>query len=372
MKRGNHGPSLYYASDKNVFDALNQHKVDIQTIMKLLERRNIIVSKKTPRESLATYFSRQIHDYQDHKDIAGRLGIAPRRERITSMDVNGEVTKDHLDVAVKQFKEDLEKNGEVVQIHKENGKVSLTVQYSTVDYKVSEFAQRQERDGTIELLETEEGFTVRNTHNEFVNDVTQLLVKKLEVAADTKLEKVTISLFGVPSARLRSKFFHELASSLKGYTRTDVTAAYVFKAKPDALVSDDSEEEDEEDVESGTHVERVALRGNGVTRSDIFNDLLKDDDYYITKIAWDVRETGGAGHAYAIEAMFTNAKDCTGFSFILSGVYPCEDGLLSSRRRAPFKHEIEEISGVVEARARELVKQLSEEFAGSSGDGDAA
>jgi hypothetical protein len=371
MKRGNHGPSLYYASDKNVFDALNQHKVDIPTIMKLLERRNIVVSKKTPRESLATYFSRQIHDYQDHKDIAARLGIAPRRERITSMDVNGEVTKDHLDIAVKQLKEELESHGEVVQIHNENGKISLTVQYSTVDYKVSEFAQRQERDGTIELLKTEDGFTVRNTHNEFVNNVTQSLIKKLEVVAEAKLQKVTISLFGVPLARLRSKFFHELASSLPGYTRTDVTSVYVFKAKQDALDSDDGDEDDE-DVETETYVERVALRGNGVTRSDIFNDLLQEDDYYITKIAWEARETAGAGYAYAIEAMFANPKDCTGFSFILSGVYPCEDGRLSNRRRAPFKHEIEKISSVVEARARELVKQLNDEFSGPLGDEDAA
>lgn len=119
-------------------------------------------------------------------------------------------------------------------------------------------------------------------------------------------------------------------------------------------------------------MERVALRGNGVTRSDIFNDLLDEDDYYITKIAWEARETGGSGHAYAIEAMFANPKDCAGFSFILSGVYPCEDGLLSNRRRAPFKHEIEEISGVVEARARVLVKELNDEFTGVSGDGDAA
>lgn len=111
----------HYASDKNVFDALNQHKVDIPTIMKLFERRNIVVSKKTPRENLAAYFSRQIHDYQDHKDIAARLGITTKRERITSMDVNGTVTKDHLDVAVRQLKEELEENGEVVQIHNEDG-----------------------------------------------------------------------------------------------------------------------------------------------------------------------------------------------------------------------------------------------------------
>ena len=372
MKKRIHGPSLYYASDKNVFDALNQHKVDTPTIMKLFERRNIVVSKKTPRESLAAYFSRQIHDYQDHKDIASRLGIVPRRERITSMDVNGKVNKDHLDVAVKQLKEELEKTGEVVQIHREDGKVSLIVQYSTVDYKVSEFAQRQERDGTIELLKTDDGYTVRNTHNEFVNDVTQTLIKKLETAAETGLEKVTVSLFGIPSARLRSKFFHELASNLPGHSRSDVTAVYVFKAKPDAMVKDEGDEDDGEEIESETHVERVSLRGNGVTRSEILNNLLDKDDYYITKIAWGAREIAGAGHDYDIEAMFANPRDCTGFSFILSGVYSFEDGQLASRRRAPFKHEIEAISSVVEAKARQLVKELTEEFKKqTTGAGDA-
>ncbi|WP_299162078.1 hypothetical protein [Accumulibacter sp.] len=363
MRRRLHGPSLYYASDKNVFDALNQHKVDIPTIMKLFERRNIVVSKKTPRENLAAYFSRQIHDYQDHKDIAARLGITTKRERITSMDVNGTVTKDHLDVAVRQLKEELEENGEVVQIHNEDGRVSLTVQYSTVDYKVSEFAQRQERDGTVELLKTDEGYTVRNTQNDFLNDVTQTLIKKLETAADTGLEQVTVSLFGIPSARLRSKFFHELASNLPGYSRSDVTAVYVYKAKPDACVKDDEDEDaDDDGIESATHVERVSLRGNGVTRSEILNNLLEKDDYFITKIAWGAREIAGSGHDYDIEAMFANPRDCIEFSFILRGVYPFEDGQLCSRRRTPFKHEIEVISGVVEAKARQLVRELTEEF----------
>lgn len=39
MKKRAHGPSLYYASDKNVFDALNQHKVDTPTVVKLFQRR---------------------------------------------------------------------------------------------------------------------------------------------------------------------------------------------------------------------------------------------------------------------------------------------------------------------------------------------
>lgn len=371
MKKRLHGPSLYYASDKNVFDALNQHKVDTQTIMAMFERRNIVVSKKTPRENLAAYFARQFHDYQDHKDIAARLGVAPRRERITSMDVTGKVDKDQLQVAIGELKDELEKSGEVVQVTREGGKVTIMVQYSTVDYKVSEFAQRQERDGTIELIRTNDGYTVRSTHNEYVNNVTETLISKLEKAADTKLVKVPISLFDVPSARLRSKFFHELAFKLPGYQQSDVTAVYVYKAKPEVVIAEEGEGDDGPG-DGETHVERVHLRGQGITRSEIFNDLLSEDDYYITKIAWGARELAGAGHDYDIEATFTNPADCTGFSFILSGVYPAEDGKVASRRRPPFKHEIDQISRVVEDKARELMIQLNEEFKKTVvGDGDA-
>ena len=88
MKKPKQGPSLYYASDKNIYDAVNQSKVDNDTVQKLFERRNIVCSKKTPRSDLAEYFSQLTHDYLDHQDIANRLGIAKRRERLTSVDLS--------------------------------------------------------------------------------------------------------------------------------------------------------------------------------------------------------------------------------------------------------------------------------------------
>ncbi|MGQ5522633.1 hypothetical protein ACUHMQ_05150 [Chitinimonas sp. PSY-7] len=195
------------------------------------------------------------------------------------------------------------------------------------------------------------------------------MIKKLEVAAETELERVIVSLFGVPSTRLRSEFFYRLATSLPGYTRSDVTAVYVFKSKPDVLEKD---EDDDDEFENDTHVERVSLRGNGVSRSEILQGLLEEEDYYINKIAWRTREISGSGHEYDIEAMFANPRDCTGFSFILSGVYPCEDGRRATRRRSPYKHETEMISNIVESQARHLMSVLTKEFNKSAdGNGDA-
>lgn len=115
-----------------------------------------------------------------------------------------------------------------------------------------------------------------------------------------------------------------------------MTDVYVFKAKPEL----DDEGGDEEDAEgSETHVERVFLRGSGVSRSELLNELLDEEDYYIIKMGWTATETMGVGNVYDIEAGFSDLKDCAGFSFILSGVFPVEEGKVSTRRRPPHKYE---------------------------------
>ncbi|WP_220805941.1 hypothetical protein [Achromobacter sp. UMC71] len=358
MKKRAYGPSLYYASDKNVFDALNQHKVDAPTVSRLFQRRNVVVSKKTPREDLAKYFSTLTHDYYDHKEIAARLGVAARRERTTSMDVSGIDDVEDLQAVVEQLKKEMEASGDTVRVTRDGDNLNIGVQYSQIDYKRNEFSQVQVRDGTVEFVKSATGYVVRNTQNDYLNGVRETLLAKVEKVVPAPLTKVTVSLFDIPSPKLRSKFFHELASSLPGFVRRDVTDVYVFKAKPE------SEEDDGEDTadSSETHVERVFLRGNGVSRSEILNGLLDEEDYYIIKMGWTATEILGDGNVYDVEAGFSDFRDCTGFSFILSGVFPVEDGRTSTRRRSPHKHEIHAFSRVIESKARDLVTALHADF----------
>jgi hypothetical protein len=301
MKNRLHGSSLYYATDKNIFDALNQHKVDMPTIIKLFERRNIIVGKKTDRAGLASYFSRLTHDYYDHKDIAARLGVSTRRERITSMDIVGADEATEIQAALDQLKQELETSGDVVQVSRDGDNFSVNVQYSTVDYGRSEFTQVQVRDGSVEFVKSTQGYIVRNTQNDYLNDVRDTVLAKIEKATDVSLQKVAVSLFDVPSPKLRTKFFYELVNSLPGYRRCDVSEVYVFKPKPETEGDEDSS--DSEDG-SASHIERVFLRGSGVTRSELLNDLLEEENYYIVKIGWTATETMGAGSIYDIEAVF--------------------------------------------------------------------
>ncbi|MGC9561571.1 hypothetical protein [Brachymonas sp. M4Q-1] len=360
MKKRAHGPSLYYASDKNIFDALNQHKVDMPTVVKLFQRRNIVVSTKTPRDDLAKYFSTLTHDYYDHKDIAAKLGVAVRRERTTSMDVSGVSDTDELQGVMEQLKKELEASGDTVQVSRDGDNISFRIQYSEVDYKRSEFSQVQVRDGTIEFVKSATGYVVRNTQNDYLTGVRETLLAKVEKEASTPLTKVVVALFDIPSAKLRSKFFNELARSLPNFDRRDVTDVYVFKAKPET--DDDEDADDADDDGSESHVERVFLRGSGVSRSEILNELLDEENYYIVKMGWTATERFGDGNVYDVEAGFADPKDCNGFSFILSGVFPLEDGKVSTKRRPPYKHEIDALSRVIESKARDLVAELRSEY----------
>lgn len=353
MKKPKQGPSLYYASDKNIFDAVNQSKIDNETVQTLFERRNIVCSKKTPRSDLANYFSQLTHDYLDHQDIAARLGVAKRRERLTSVDLSGSLEKDNITCAIAELVKGLSVDGDTVQVSKKGTSTYLNIQYSEIDYKRSEFSQVQHRDGQLELAKEGGGFVLRSTQNDYMDAVRDQLITHLSAQSDEPLEKSTVSLSSITSASIRSKFFYDLIVELPGYVRRDVTDVFVYQAKPQ------DPDDDEEGTGADGHIERVLMRGNGVSQSALLNSLVGEGKYHISKVGWIATEKMGKGFGYEIEAMFNDPKECTGFSYLLRGVYILEDdGKLSKKKRAPSSSEVETISRAVESKARELMKQI--------------
>ncbi|KIQ12153.1 hypothetical protein RU03_11075 [Pseudomonas simiae] len=352
MKAKRFGPAIYFASDKNIFDALVQHGVDAPTITTLFERRNIIASKKTPRDDLAEYFSRLTHDYYDHRTISERLGSPSRRERTTSMDLVGKIDPESLRLSLEEIKKEITAAGDTAHISRNGDNFSINIQYSLIDYKKTEFSQVQIKDGVIEFIPTPEGYLIRNAQNEFMNTVRDEIVTKVDKNNIEDLEIITVSLFEITTPKLRTQFFIDLINGLEGFSRRDVSDVYVYKPKP---VRDGSEELTSDDDE--THIEKVLLKGNGVTRSVILLDLTGSNEYYIVKIGWTTQRELGNGDIFEIEALFSDPKDCTGFSILLKGIYPYVNGK-RGKRRSPLKKEIDEISRLIESSARLLTTKM--------------
>jgi len=350
MKKRKFGPALYFASDKNVFDALVQkHKVDAQTLTTLFRNRNTIVSKATDREVLADYFSRLTHDYYDHKLISEKIGIAPRRERSTTVELVGELDVNDVRSAIEELKREIIESGDNAYISRDSDNFSLTIQYSRFDYKKSEFAQLVVKDAVIEFTKTENGYSIVSPQNDFTNEIRDEIVSSITTQAPTQIEKFIVTLFDKPSPQIRTKFFIDLVDGLDGFSKRDVTDVYVYKPKPSDEDKDDLTSDEDE-----THIEKVLLRGNGVNRSGILNDLVSSDTYFIVKICWLTKRVLGNGDIYKLEASFADPKDCHKFSVLLKSVHPNIDGKFP-RSRTPLKPEIDELSKAIETSAKKAM-----------------
>lgn len=355
------GSSLYYASDKNIFDALNNAKVDGETIQEMFRRRNIVCSRLTKREDLAEFFSRLTHDYLDHTDLSIRLGVTPRRERITAVDLVGEPPKgSEIQSAIEILKVKLQKHCDVVSVTQEGSAYIIEVRYTEVDYKRTEFSQLQKRNGIIEVSKDKDKTVVRSSKSHYMDEAREELVAQILSEASKPLERREVSLAHFVDPRVRSQFFYDLMTELPGFVRKDVTDVFVFKPRPEAALPVDGSDEDTD--QSEPHVERVLLKGVGVSQSDLLRQLTRERDYYIAKVGWVVNRTLGSGGSYEIEATFADPKDCTGFSYLLRGVYDLgEDGKTSKKRRPPTKDEIKDVAKVIEEKARELLNALNSE-----------
>mgnify|MGYP003575461406 CR=1 FL=1 len=350
MKKRKFGPALYFASDKNVFDALIQkQKVDTSTLATLFRKRNTIVSKSTDREELAGYFSSLTHDYYDHKVISEKIGIAPRRERSTSVELNGELAVEDVKATIEELRREINESGDNAFISREGDNFTLTIQYSRPDYRKSEFAQLVNKDAVIEFAKTESGYSIVSPQNEFANEVRDELVLKIKEKTPTPVEEFVVTLFDKPSPKARTKFFIDLVDGVAGFNKRDVSDVYVYKPK----LSDD-DRDDLAGEEDETHIEKVLLRGNGVNRSNILNDLVSSDSYFIIKICWTTKRLMGNGDAYKLEASFADPKDCHKFSVLLKSVWPNVEGK-HPRSRAPFKFEIDELTKAVEQAAKKAM-----------------
>ena len=351
----NVGPSKYYASDKNVFDALNQSKVDQDTVQAMFRRRNIVCSKQTSRLELANFFSRLTHDSLDHQDLSRRLGVNRRHERVTALDLKGQISEDSIARAVEAIRQTVLAEGDALHVATSGSSTTLSVRYTEVDFRRSEFSQVQNREGYIELIRENGELVIRSTQASHVEAVRDQLVHEMESDANVKLERSEVSLFHHKDHGTRSKFFYDLITGLDGYVHRDVTDVFVYKAKP----SRNDEEDTLLDEEGESHVEKVFLRGKGVSRSDLLRELIQEKAYYIVKIGWIATERLGQGFGFDIEAMFADPVNCTGFSYILHGVHELDDnGRMMKQRRSPTTSEMDLVARSIEARARNLLKVL--------------
>lgn len=354
--------SLYFASDKAIFDALTQRSLTGAELRKVFLSRGVVISNESDKKFLASRFSALFHDYYDYRNLSLLVGGRDGREKTTNVVVTTEVSKEELTDALTSVKEWLiDDQHEQAEVSIQGDQLKLTVKYQKLDFSQAEFRQVIEKTAEVTLEKQGSGWKITGPMNDKFKEITEQLYSQIEIVTESDVDTRAISLAGIADASVRTNFLRSLIRNLKGMEVVDVVDVSTFNPSDrddddldlsdEALVVEDSIEveseddlEDEGDLEATlskpqpdvkTHkiirIDKASLKGKGVLESKQLMEL-EGHGFYLWKIRWTAREKPVGSEIVEFEAQFGNQAKYSDFSYIVKGVYNYHNGKYAKNR----------------------------------------
>lgn len=350
--------NIQSVTDKALYDALNQKQITLNEIQNLFLERGTIVCKKTSRKDLAKKYSRMTHDYYEHQKIATLLGGQVRAEKTTCVRIESDIDKEDVVEAAERLKKEIVEQNDYCRIIVDGSRVLVSIRYLSTNYGKSDFKQTVNKDALIEIEPLDDGYSIRRPDNENLDGYEGLLLghistiqsEKHDDNLDLKIHEITLS--HNTSTSVRTSFFDKLIRTLDGYDLLDVTDAYVYHPKPEEI------EAEHGNADTGVHVSRASLKGEGVLKSEELSDLY-DRGFYIWKIKWKIKEQLADPDIFELEAQFGDPLNCSGFSYQVKGVikYKSNGGYYSKPQKLTGR-ETERFNKLIENRAYSIIIEI--------------
>jgi len=359
--------SIYSASDKALFDAINQASVTASDLRELFLRHGIVISKSTSRRQLAFHFARLMHDFYDFETLAKIFETPQRRERLSSMRFAGGLAMSDVEGAAHSVVAGLlDQNDSASVVVQPDGTVKINVRYKRLHFNKSEFKQIETKEAVITVEKEGDTFVVRGPQNDKVDEICSELIGYLEEQSGKDIDLDRIELSSYSTSANRVAFFRYLIDHVPGYKRSDVTDVYLFNPNKSRsaidVISDDVGDGlvREEDLDLGIHISSASLKGGQVLESSELRAFFSRG-FYISKIVWRAVEEGFDSDITEFEAQFTEPETCTHFSYLVRGYYEYLGNSEYSKHRKQLGSATDrEIGKLIEASARSAIKSLSE------------
>ncbi|MCW2293179.1 hypothetical protein M2262_003229 [Pseudomonas sp. BIGb0408] len=369
--------SLFYASDKAIYDALTQRSLTAAEMRKVFLSRGIIISNESDRKFLARRFSALFHDYHDYRNISLLVGGREGREKTTSVVVTSNVSKETITDALASVKEWLnDDQHELAEVSVVGDQIKFSVKYQKLDLTQAEFRQVVEKTAEVTIEKQGSGWKITGPMNEKFKQITEQLYSQIEIATDEEVATRAISLAGVADPAIRTGFLRNLIRNLRDMVVEDVIDVSTFNPSDrddDDLDLSDEALEIEESIEVETpseitrataslqasessqphdpgaqlsegqapapvlkshkviRIEKASLKGKGVLESKQLLEL-EGHGFYLWKIRWTAREKLVGSEIVEFEAQFGNQASYSDFSYIVKGVYNYHNGSYAKNR----------------------------------------
>jgi len=344
------GPSIFFSSDKNMYDILKQSSLTEKKLLDFLRHRGIFLSQMTDKEEIILCISRRCIDLRDRNELLELMGARKTKEPLASIEIKSEnvnLEKKEIISALKKLKNQSEEMGEICQINNYGKTATANIKSEIIDYSRTELLQKKTQDIKLEFQESDEGFIIRYPSNEkasvFVDDFLGILESKTK----KEILPTVISLDFIPQPETRSFFFQRLIQLIEGYDFHDVISVDIHhkSSVPDLEAEGDFLDEENTSGESPSrhkeysqdatgYIRRAILTGTGVLESREFNQL-HQNDFFISRIVWTAvsNKKSKSEEKIELEAQFKEPKSCRKFSYSCKGLYKAKDvGFIKTRK----------------------------------------
>ncbi|EKN5020704.1 hypothetical protein ACNSPB_26735 [Yersinia enterocolitica] len=350
MKNNN----IYYATDKNIFDALHHKRVTAKILHELLFSKGIILSGDLDKELLIDEMCRLPLCFTDLEKIKKLVQTYDARESNTYVKLNTSVSQAEVKQAAESVKRQYASKSQMLNIKtKKNGSMTIELNYQEIDLSRTELRQIDNRCITLDFNISDGVVDIRMPQSEKSKELVGLIQKELATITSNPIERFELSLEAITNPRLRSQFFKELMDGLDGYEVDDVTNIELNQMKTS---DSDNDEDKESEIDTG-FVKKVLLKGEAVDTSAIFAEL-HSKGYYISRVSWAAKPESVNGDRIQVEAYFKNADTCSDFSYQIRGINNYRNDRHNLSTRAASDIEKKEISRLIENAAENAYNMI--------------
>ena len=297
--------------------------------------RGLFLSKQLDEEGVAKFFSKIGFSWEQFKDLSIYLDSDEIGEKRASLKIADEVDRDLIIQAIDELK-DARIAEEHYRVTARSDGININANYTKNNFSKSKSFQREFRSFGLEI-------TTKNGQIEIEYDLEDRCVKianelfqGIKRAAKKELQQIEIVFLGAARGEQLTKFFLALLSGIEGLVRLSVCDVRVNSA---ITKSGDDEEADDETAEKMKGlVQSALLKGEDVTSSKMFQQLLKDG-YFISGVTWYAKEKGGEMRKVVLEAGFRDVGGQHKFYADGKKIYGVDaDGLeCDPKRMLPFQ-----------------------------------
>lgn len=320
---------LYCATDNEMYSSLMsapQH-FNVKQLREMGVQRGILYSQEDEREYLIDQLSTQNYSYDQMRAIQEHFEYRGRGEKSTVVRFNHAFTVKEIQEATEAYRETLQ-SGEKIYTHPDGPSAyDVELQYIETDFSLVSLRQRQRRDAKIRFEIQGETTVVTLPSNERALNVVAQVRERLSKTRQVQPEVEQITLAGLPTAGSRTTFFVSLITGLKDFTLVDVVRVRVEQASKDdkTLLDEESDpeakEHPEEDEEMLSLVRAVALHGEQLLQSRVYQDLRKRG-YFITSVRWKAKLNVDPYSLVEFDAAFGDVAEGGRFRFSVLGWFP--------------------------------------------------